>query len=145
MNRFTADSRRGFTTIELIIAAAMVAIILTMAVPAFSNGLIKRIIGDSLSIASSAKTSIIYACQKDPRLSGISNQAIGFDFRPTAFISAIELGGDCYAPTITMTIQAIDEQLDLQLTIIGEFAGLNRRMTWACASDDLEEYLPESC
>ena len=139
----TASS--GVTLIELMIVVAMIAITLSMAVPAFSNYSIRAKIGASLSVASSAKTSIIFACQEDPTLTNLSNQALGLNFQATKYISNIELGGDCDAPTIKMTTQATGAQPDPVLTITGDFAGDTRGMTWTCVSDGLDIHVPESC
>ncbi len=135
----------GFTLIELMIVVAMIAITLSMAVPTYSNYSIRAKIGESLSIASPAKTAIIFACQEDPTITNLSNQALGLNFEATKYISNIELGGDCDAPTITMTTQATGAQPDPVLTITGDFAGDTRRMTWTCVSDGLDIHVPESC
>ena len=135
----------GFTLIELMIAVAIIIIILAMAVPAYSNYLIRAKIDESLSIVSPAKTAIIFACQVDPTITHISNQVLGLNFVATKYISNIELGGDCTAPTITITTQATGAQPDPVLTITGDFAGDTRRINWLCVSDGLESHLPESC
>ncbi len=145
MNQLTTNQGRGFTLIELIIAVAMITIILAMAVPTYSNYLIRSKIDESLSVASPAKTSIISACQEDPTITRLSNQALGLNFRATKYISNIEIGGDCNAPTITITTQTTGAQPDPILTITGDFAGETRRITWLCVSNGLEIHLPESC
>jgi prepilin-type N-terminal cleavage/methylation domain-containing protein len=139
------STHKGFTVIELMIIVAVIAIILAMAVPAYSNYFIRAIIDQSLSVASSAKTSIIFACQEDSTLTNLSKQAIGLNFKATKNISNIELGGDCDAPTITITTKATGAQLDPVLTITGEFNGDTQRMTWTCVSDGLNAHVPESC
>lgn len=139
----TASS--GFTLIELIIAVAVITIILAMAVPAFSNYSIRVIIVQSLSVASSAKTSIIFACQEDPTLTNLSKQAVGLNFKATTYIYNIEIGGDCNTPTIKLTTQATGAQPDPVLTITGDFTGDTRRMTWLCVSDGLNAHVPKSC
>jgi len=64
---------------------------------------------------------------------------------PEGGITLIELGGDCDAPTITLTTQATGAQPDPVLTITGDFAQNTRRMKWICVSDGLDIHLPESC
>ena len=145
MNRLITNHGRGLTLIELIIAVAIITIILAMAVPAYSNYSIREKIDESLSVASPAKTSIIAACQADPGISNLSNQVLGLNFEATKYISDIELGGDCDAPTITISTQATGAQPDPVLTITGDFAGATRRVTWRCVSDGQEIHLPESC
>jgi type IV pilus assembly protein PilA len=145
LNRLTTSHRGGLTLIELIIAVAISTIILAMAVPAYSNYSIRAKIGESLSVASPAKTSIIFACQTDPTIRNLSNQVLGLKFEATKYISNIEIGGDCEEPTIMISTQATGAQPDPVLTITGDFAGATRRVTWRCVSDGLEIHLPESC
>jgi type IV pilus assembly protein PilA len=76
LNRLITNYGRGFTLIELIIAVAIITFIFAMAVPAYSNYSIREKIGESLSVASPAKTSIIAACQADPTISNLSNQVL---------------------------------------------------------------------
>jgi type IV pilus assembly protein PilA len=139
----TASS--GITLIELIIVVAFIAVILTLALPAYSNYTIRAKIDESLSIASSAKTSIIFACQTDPSLTSLSNRAANYNFEAANYIYNIEIGGDCDAPTITITTQATGAQLDPVFTITGDFNSKTRRMSWLCMSDGLEIHVPESC
>jgi hypothetical protein len=124
---------------------AMIAIVLSMAMPVLSNYSMKVIIGDSLSYASPAKTSMIFACQKNPDLTQVSNQSVGYRFEETKYISDIQLGGDCDAPTITMALQATGVKPDPVITITGSFSGIMRLATWQCESDNPELQLPESC
>jgi prepilin-type N-terminal cleavage/methylation domain-containing protein len=145
LNRLITNRGGGFTLIELIIAVAMITIILTMAVPTYSNYLIRAKIDRSLSVVSPAKTSIIDICQKNPTITRLSNQVLGLHFEATKHIFNLEIGGDCDAPTITITTQATGAQPDPVLTITGDFAGNTRRITWLCVSDGLEIHLPESC
>jgi type IV pilus assembly protein PilA len=145
LNRLTTNHEGGITLIELIIAAAMITIILAMAVPAYSNYLIRAKIDKSLSVVSPAKTSIINICQENPTITRLSNQVLGINFAATKHIFNMEIGGDCDAPTITITTQATGAQPDPVLTITGDFAGDTRRITWLCVSDGLEIHLPESC
>ena len=139
----TASS--GFTLIELIIVVALIVVILTLAVPAYSNYSIRAKIGESLSIASSAKTSVIFACQTNPGLINLSNRAANYNFAATNYIFNIEIGGDCDAPTITIITQATGAQIDPVFTITGDFNSASRRMSWLCVSDGLEIHVPESC
>ena len=106
----TASS--GFTLIELIIVVALIAIILTLALPAYSNYSIRAKIDDSLSIASSAKTSVIFACQTNPTLTSLSNRAANYNFEATKHIYNIKIDGYCDAPVITITTQATGSRFD---------------------------------
>jgi type IV pilus assembly protein PilA len=139
------SKHKGFTLIELMIIAAAFVIILAMAVPAYSNFSIRAKISESLFIVSPAKRSIIFACKEDATITNLSTATIGLNFKATEYISHIEFGGDCDAPTIKITTKATGAQPDPVLTITGDFAGDTRRMTWTCVSDGLNAHVPESC
>ena len=139
----TASS--GFTLIELIIVIALIVIILTLAIPAYSNYSIRAKIDGSLSIASSAKTSVIFACQTNPSLTNLSNQAANYNFEATKHIYNIKIGGYCDAPVITITTQATGAQIDPVFTITGDYNNDTGRMSWLCVSNGLEIHVPESC
>jgi type IV pilus assembly protein PilA len=145
LNRLTTNHEGGFTLINLIIAVATITIILSMAIPAYSNYSIRANLGASISVISLAKTSILFACQEDPTISNLSNQKLGLDFEATKYISNIELGGDCDVPTVTITTQATGAQPDPVLTITGDFDGVTRRISWLCVSNGLEIHLAGSC
>jgi Tfp pilus assembly protein PilE len=139
----TASS--GFTLTELMIFIAVITITLTMAIPAYSTYSIRLNINKSLSIASSAKSSIIFVCQEDPILTNLSNQVTGYKFQASEYVKNIVLSGTCAAPTITMTTQATGAQPDPVLTISGKFTGDTMRMKWLCVSDGLNRHVPEIC
>ena len=139
----TASS--GFTLTELMIFIAVITIILTMAIPAYSTYSIRLNIYKSLTVTSSAKRSIIFACQESPTLTSLSNQVIDYKFEATKYVSNIVFSGTCDAPTITMTTQATGAQPDPVLTITGNSTDNTRRMTWLCVSDGLNSHVPEIC
>lgn len=123
----------------------MIVIILVVAVPAYSNSFVRAKIDHSLSIASSAKSLIIYACQVDPTITGLSNRRVGYRFETTEFLSNIELGGNCDSPIITVTTQATGAPIDPVITITGVQAPDSRFMNWHCASNGLETLVPDRC
>jgi len=77
---------RGFTLIELMIVLAVIAIIVTLAIPAYSNYTIRMKIAESLSIAASAKTSVAATCQEDLTIANLNNQLAGYDFEETKYV-----------------------------------------------------------
>lgn len=145
MNQSTDRPASGFTLIEFLIGVAMMAIVLAMAIPALSHYSLKAIISESLSITSSAKSAIIYACQKNPDLDEVSGQTVGYFFGSSKYVYEVELDGDCNTPTITIILQATGTQPDPVLTITGDFTRETGRMSWFCESDKPELPLPDSC
>ena len=136
---------RGFTLIELMIVLAVIAIIVTLAIPAYSNYAIRMKIAESLSIAASAKTSVAATCQEDLTIANLNNQLAGYDFEETKYVFNIVLGGPCLQPTITMTTQATGAQPDPVLIITGYFTPGIGSIIWTCVSSSPNFLVPETC
>ena len=64
-NLKTFPSSGGVTLIELMIVVAIVAIILTLALPTYSNYIIRTKIAEALSVSKAAKTAVASVCQDD--------------------------------------------------------------------------------
>ena len=58
---------KGFTLIELMIVIAVIAILLSLAVPVYSNYSTRAKIAEGMSVAAAAKTATRAACQEDLR------------------------------------------------------------------------------
>ena len=136
---------RGFTLIELMIVLAVIAIIVTLAIPAYSNYTIRVKIAESLSIAASAKTSVAATCQEDVTLTSLNNQLAGYNFEETTYVFDIEVSGDCLAPIITMTTQATGALPDPVLIITGYFTPGIASIIWTCVSSSPNFLVPETC
>lgn len=137
----------GFTLVELMIVIAIIAIILTMALPTYYDYTIRSKIGEGLSVANAAKTAVGAACQENLLLSGLTNDAAGYSFQETLYVEQIAITGECTAPAITIYTRntgAPDPQP--QITLTGEFPDGEGRVTWECASSNApNQYLPSRC
>ncbi len=136
---------RGFTLIESMIVLAVIAIIVTLAIPAYSNYSIRVKITESLSIAASAKTSVAATCQEDLTIANLNNELAGYKFEETKYVLNIVLGGPCLQPTITMTTQATGAQPDPVLIITGYFTAGKGSISWTCESSSPNFLVPETC
>jgi len=145
MNQLTANPEGGFRLIELMIFVAVIAIFLTMAVPAYSKHKIRAKVGESLSLAATAKIAITSTCQEDMTITNLTPQNTGYYFQETKYVFNIELSGPCLAPIITVTTQTTGAQPDPVLTISGDFALNNGGLTWTCLCTSLDVHVPESC
>ena len=136
---------RGFTLIELMIVLALIAIILSLAIPAYSDYSIRAKIAESLSIVAAAKTAVASTCQEDITVINLSNQLAGYGFQAVRYVSSIEVGGVCSAPTITITTQDTGAQPDPVLTLTGDFSLGSGRIAWTCVSNGLNIHVPKTC
>ena len=135
---------RGFTLIELMIVLAVIAIIVTLAIPTYSNYSARSKIAESLSVAAGAKTAVASTCQENPTITNLTNNLAGYNFQETEYVSSIVIDGSCLAPRITMTTQVTGIQPDPVLTLTGDFT-LAGRITWICVSDGLNVHVPNTC
>ena len=135
----------GFTLIELMIVVAVIAIILTLAIPTYTNYTIRAKISEGLSLANAAKTAVATTCEEDKELLSLNNPIAGYSFQPSAYVSNIQLSGPCTAPVITISTQNTGAQTDPVITVTGDFAEGDGHVSWTCTSSGLNIHVPETC
>ena len=145
ISRGLKTTGHGFTLIELFIVIAVIAIILTLAIPTYSNYSIRVNIGEALSLSTATKTAVALFCKQDRSVGNLKDHMADFEFQPSKFVKKIILSGSCHAPVITMTTQATGAKPSPVLTFTGDFAENADQATWTCVSSGLNIYLPESC
>jgi len=137
----------GFTLIELMIVIAIIAIVLTLALPVYTNYAIRAKIGEALSVAAAAKTTVASTCLEDPTLTGLDNEAVGYAFVESTWVESITVSEDCDEPVITMVTRNTGAPAPSPvLTLTGNIVGGSGRVTWTCASTNAPDYLlPQNC
>ena len=111
--------RNGFTLIELMIVVAIIAIILTLALPVYTNYTIRAKVGEALSVGAAAKTTTSATCIENPILTGLTNESAGFTFSPSPYIASISIQNSCSQPRIVMTTQNTGATDPVVITLIG--------------------------
>ena len=139
------NTGRGFTLIELMIVVAIIAIILTLALPVYSNYSIRAKVGEALSVGAAAKTSTASTCVETPNLPELTNENAGYIFIPTEHLQSIDISGPCTAPVITLTTQNTGAPEDIVIVLRGESPGLTGRIAWTCTTDASFIYVPADC
>jgi len=135
----------GFTLIELMIVVAIIAIILTLALPVYSNYSIRAKIGEGLSVGNAAKTSTSATCVEDRTLTGLTLQKAGHSFTESPYVNSITITGACVAPVITITTHNIGLSPDPVITLTGDFPDGSGRLAWVCTANVANLYLPKEC
>ena len=136
---------RGFTLIELMIVVAIIAIILTLALPVYSNYSIRAKVGEALSVAAAAKTATSATCVEDRTIASLTNVTAGYLFEPTPYINDIVITGPCTQPVITLTTQNTGASTDPVLTLTGYLPDGAGNITWSCTTTTSYIYVPGAC
>jgi len=145
--RIRKPSQSGFTLIELMIIIAIIAIILTLALPVYTDYSIRAKIGEALSVAAAAKTAVTATCMEDPTLTGLDNDAAGYSFGTSTWVESITVSEDCSEPLITMVTRNTGAPAPApEITLTGTFDGVSGRLIWVCALPIAPDHLvPATC
>jgi len=139
----------GFTLIELMIVIAIIAIILTLALPVYSTYLIRSKIGEGLSVANAAVTAVSSTCVEDLTIPALTNSLAGYNFVPDpaddAYVESIVVSGPCTDPIITVTTKNTGTSPDPVLVLTGELRSGSALVSWVCSSSSPNSLLPSSC
>ena len=138
-------SASGFTLIELMIVVAIIAIILTLALPVYSNYAVRAKVGEALSVGAGAKTATATTCVENPVIPALTNGVAGYGFQPGPFVASIDISGPCTAPVIVITTQLTGASPDPVLTLLGSLLPGSSQLTWTCTTNGPNIYVPKSC
>ena len=129
------------------IVVAIIAIILTLALPVYSNYTIRAKIGEALSVVAAAKTAVSATCMENPNLTGLTNEVAGYSYNGSTWVDSITVSEDCSQPLITVITRntgASAPDPEILLTGIPDIAG--GKFTWVCTSPNAPNHLvPSTC
>jgi len=135
---------KGFTLIELMIVVAIIAIILTLALPAYSDYMIRTKVGEALSLAAGAKTAVSTSCVEDPTIAAINSSNVGYAFNgASSYVLSITLSGPCLQPVISVQTQNTGATPDPVITLTGVLA--DGHIQFTCATNGLNIHVPKDC
>lgn len=135
----------GFTLIELMIVVAIIAIILTLALPVYSNYSIRAKVSEALSVGNAVKTATTATCVEDRTITGLTLERAGHSFTATPYVNTMTVTGACAAPVITITTHNIGLTPDPVITLTGDFPDGSGRVSWICTANVANLYVPKEC
>ena len=138
---------KGFTLVELMIVIAIIAILLSLAIPSYRDFTIRTKVTEGLSIAAGAKVAVSETCQSDPRVTP-SNASTGFVFSSSAdgYVRSIVISNTCAEPWIVIRTKNTGATTDVILSLDGYFNRGEGRILWNCHQVRGEkQHMPGSC
>ena len=132
------------------IVVAIVAILLSIALPVYSNYAIRTKISEGLSVAMAAKTTVAATCIEDPTIASLNNTAAGYAFTAGSddndYVADIQASGACSTPLITITTRMTGQTPDPILLLRGQLQSGDGKFKWRCSSDNTPDFLlPANC
>jgi type IV pilus assembly protein PilA len=135
----------GFTLIELLIVVATLVIILTLAVPTYSNYSIRSKVGESMYFVTAVKSAAAFSCREGDAHTFLNNQLVGYKFKKSQYVQNIVLSGTCEAAQIVVTTRATGAKPSPILTLNGKFKKNLEKFDWTCVSSGLNAHAPKVC
>lgn len=143
---------RGFTLLELMIVVAIIALLVSLALPAYQNYTVRTRVAEGLSVAAAAKIAIEESCQSDASIN-IQSQT-GYQFQASEFVSSVSFLGNCNIMVIAIRTQSTGADIDPRLWLFrrsqlagNQFFGgaFTQSQSWQCFGWPNAKHLPSSC
>jgi len=136
---------QGFTLIELMIVIAIIAVLVSLALPSYMDFTIRTKVSEGLSVAGSAKVAVAETCMTDPSISP-TNATTGYSFTPSKYVSSIVISHTCEEPWIVIRSTNIGAVTNVVLSLDGYFDSGTGRVEWNCHQVRGEKrHMPQSC
>ena len=140
----------GFTLIELMIVISIIAVLLALALPVYSNYNIRAKISEGLSVTNAVKTSVSSTCIEDPTILALDNASAGYGFTasddPNSYVEDIQVTGPCRSPIISVTTKNTGQTPDPILLLTGDLPPDSGQFRWTCSSSNTPNWLlPRAC
>jgi len=136
----------GITLIELMIIISIIAIILTLGFPIYSNYTIRAKVGKALSVGAAAKTATTEACQSEPDIETLTTDRADYLFKASYYVEMLDISGSCIRPVITITTRNTGATTSPVLILNGEPGPTGNQFSWTCTTmNGQDRIVPESC
>lgn len=151
--KISTNSNKGFTLIELMIVVAIIGILAAIALPAYSDYLVRARASELMLAASPGRTAVSEFAASQGRLPADIQEAGGVVPGTSQYVSSLfyTLSGSealIIARGDSSTL-GIDSSLELSIVLVGAFNAGNNTVRWACGTilntGETFQYLPPNC
>jgi type IV pilus assembly protein PilA len=150
--RHSVKKSAGLSVIELMIVVAVIAVLVSLAGPAYTNLTIRARVTEGLSTASAAKLAIEETCQTEPnaQIEPGDNAAAGYSFQTSTHVSQIAIGqrfaGNCDEIAVVVFTQNTGAIIDPILRLHGTRMSNSGSTKWTCYLVQGEyQHVPKAC
>jgi len=127
------------------IVIAIIAILLSLALPAYQDFTVRTRVAEGMSIAAGAKVAVGETCQTDPSVVP-TNASTGFMFSPSKYVESITISNSCAEPWIVIRTHNIGAATNVVMSLDGYFDAGSGRILWNCHRVRGErQHIPGSC
>jgi type IV pilus assembly protein PilA len=140
----------GFTLIELMIAMAIIAILASLAITAYTKSIAKAQLGEAFTATDGLKIDVVNfyrqtgACPVEGASGGLASNPASYSGKYVAGVEVLAASGTCVI-TATMRSATVAPALRGKQVTFTMNTATTDSTSWSCSSDADVVYVPQAC